>query len=148
MCIRDRFVEALRPIEWRYTNDPAWIMREKGDRLTENQVWLKTDGPMPDDPMLHTAAMIYASDTTILDSIITTHGLSWGWDRIFAVTVNHSVWFHRQVDFADWVLYSTASPAAADSRGVGMGHFFNRSGEVVATVAQEGVVKHFGSAKR
>ncbi|MFN8088325.1 MAG: acyl-CoA thioesterase II [Mycobacterium sp.] len=142
------FVEALRPIEWRYTNDPAWIMREKGDRLTENQVWLKTDGPMPDDPMLHTAAMIYASDTTILDSIITTHGLSWGWDRIFAVTVNHSVWFHRQVDFADWVLYSTASPAAADSRGVGMGHFFNRSGEVVATVAQEGVVKHFGSAKR
>ena len=57
---------------------------------------------MPDDPMLHTAAMIYASDTTILDSIITTHGLSWGWDRIFAVTVNHSVWFHRQVDFADW----------------------------------------------
>lgn len=142
------FVEALRPIEWRYTNDPAWIMREKGDRLPRNRVWLKTDGPMPDDPTLHTAAMIYASDTTILDSIITTHGLSWGWDRIFAVTVNHSVWFHRQVDFADWVLYSTASPAAADSRGVGMGHFFNPSGDVVATVAQEGVVKHFGAAKR
>ena len=142
------FVEALRPIEWRYTNDPAWIMREKGERLTENQVWLKTDGAMPEDPTLHTAAMIYASDTTILDSIITTHGLSWGWDRIFAVTVNHSVWFHRQVDFADWVLYSTASPAAADSRGVGMGHFFNRAGDVVATVTQEGIVKHFASAKR
>ncbi len=142
------FVEALRPIEWRYTNDPAWIMREKGDRLPRNRVWLKTDGAMPDDPALHTAAMIYASDTTILDSIITTHGLSWGWDRIFAVTVNHSVWFHRQVDFADWVLYSTASPAAADSRGVGMGHFFNRAGDVVATVAQEGIVKHFAPAKR
>ena len=56
---------------------------------------------------LHTAAMVYSSDTTVLDSIITTHGLSWGWDRIFAVTINHSVWFHRQVDFSDWVLYST-----------------------------------------
>ena len=115
------FVEALRPIEWRYTNDPAWIMREKGGMLTANQVWLKADGVMPDDPMLHTAAMVYSSDTTVLDSIITTHGLSWGWDRIFAVTVNHSVWFHRQVDFSDWVLYSTSSPVAAESRGLGTG---------------------------
>ncbi|GAY19072.1 acyl-CoA thioesterase II [Mycobacterium sp. shizuoka-1] len=137
------FVEALRPIEWRYTNDPSWIMREKGGMLTANQVWLKTDGVMPDDPMLHTAAMIYASDTTVLDSIITTHGLSWGWDRIFAVTVNHSVWFHRQVDFADWVLYSTSSPVAAESRGLGTGHFFSPLGDVVATVVQEGIVKHF-----
>jgi len=137
------FVEALRPIEWRYTNDPAWVMREKGDRLPHNRVWLTTDGEMPDDPALHTAAMIYSSDTTVLDSIITTHGLSWGWDRIFAVTVNHSVWFHRQVDFSDWVLYSTSSPVAADSRGLAMGHFFNQAGEVMATVVQEGIVKHF-----
>ena len=142
------FANALRPIEWRYTNDPAWVMRDKGDRLDRNRVWMKAAGSMPADPVLHTAAMVYASDTTVLDSIITTHGLSWGWDRIFAVTINHSVWFHRQVDFADWVLYSTASPVAAESRGLGMGHFFNRSGEVVATVAQEGIVKYFpGAAK-
>lgn len=141
------FVEALRPIQWRYTNDPAWIMREKGGTLTTNQVWLKADGPMPDDSTLHTAAMIYSSDTTVLDSIITTHGLSWGWDRIFAVTVNHSVWFHRQVDFSDWVLYSTNSPVAAESRGLGTGHFFSPVGDIVATVVQEGIVKHFpGSA--
>jgi acyl-CoA thioesterase-2 len=142
------FVSALRPIEWRYTNDPAWVMRDKGGRLERNRVWLKAAGEMPADPVLHTAAMIYSSDTTVLDTIITTHGLSWGWDRIFAVTVNHSVWFHRQVDFADWVLYSTASPVAAESRGLGMGHFFNRSGQVIATVVQEGIVKHFpGVAK-
>ena len=142
------FVEALRPIEWRYTNDPAWVMRDKGGQLSHNRVWLKAAGVMPDDPVLHTAAMIYSSDTTVLDSIITTHGLSWGWDRIFAVTINHSVWFHRQVDFSDWVLYSTASPVAAESRGLGMGHFFNRSSQVIATVAQEGIVKHFpGTAK-
>ena len=137
------FVDALRPIEWRYANDPAWVMRDKGERLSGNRVWLTAAGDMPADPMLHTAALIYASDTTVLDSIITTHGLSWGWDRIFAVTINHSVWFHRPVDFAEWVLYSTASPVAAESRGLGMGHFFDRSGRIVATVAQEGIVKHF-----
>ena len=137
------FADALRPIEWRYTNDPAWVMRDKGGRLERNRVWMTAAGAMPDDPVLHTAAMVYSSDTTVLDSIITTHGLSWGWDRIFAVTVNHSVWFHRQVDFADWVLYSTASPVAAESRGLGMGHFFNRAGEVVSTVTQEGIVKYF-----
>lgn len=137
------FANAMRPIEWRYTNDPAWVMRDKGQRLDRNRVWLKADGPMPDDPVLHAAALVYSSDTTVLDSIITTHGLSWGWDRIFAVTIDHSVWFHRPVDFSDWVLYSTASPVASESRALGAGHVFNRAGQVVATVVQEGIVKHF-----
>jgi acyl-CoA thioesterase II len=137
------FVNALQPIEWRYTNDPSWVMREKGDRLDFNRVWVKADGVLPDDPVLHTATMLYCSDTTVLDSIITTHGLSWGFDRIFAATVNHSVWFHRPVDFNDWLLYSTSSPVATDSRGLGSGHFFDRSRRPVATVMQEGLVKYF-----
>jgi acyl-CoA thioesterase-2 len=137
------FVDALRPIDWRYTNDPTWVMRDKGERLAHNRVWMRAVARMPDDPVLHTAAMIYSSDTTVLDSIITTHGLSWGYDRIFAVTTNHSVWFHRPVRFDEWVLYSTSSPVSADSRGLGTGHFFDRSGQVLATVVQEGIVKHF-----
>ncbi|MGZ8803424.1 MAG: acyl-CoA thioesterase domain-containing protein [Mycobacterium sp.] len=137
------FANALRPIEWRYTNDPAWVMRDKGERLAHNRVWMKARGAMPDDPVLHGAALVYASDTTVLDSIITTHGLSWGYDRIFAVTTNHSVWFHRPFRFDDWVLYSTTSPVAADSRGLGSGHFFDRSGALLATVMQEGIVKYF-----
>ncbi|MDF2581573.1 MAG: acyl-CoA thioesterase [Mycobacterium sp.] len=116
------FVSALRPIQWRYTNDPAWVMRDKGGQLDHNRVWLIADGPMPDDPVLHAGALVYSSDTTVLDSIITTHGLSWGFDRIFAVTMNHSVWFHRPIRFDEWVLYSTSSPVAADSRGLGGGH--------------------------
>jgi acyl-CoA thioesterase II len=137
------FVNALRPIDWRYTNDPAWVMRDKGERLTYNRVWMRAKGEMPEDPLLHAAAMVYSSDTTLLDSIITTHGLSWGYDRIFAVSANHSVWFHRPVRFDEWVLYSTTSPVAADSRGLGTGHFFDREGRLVATVVQEGIVKHF-----
>ena len=143
-----QFVDALRPIEWRYTNDPAWVMRDKGERLAHNRVWLKTEGEMPDDPVIHAAALVYSSDTTVLDSIITTHGLSWGFDRIFAVTMNHSVWFHRPVRFDEWVLYSTSSPVAAESRGLGTGHFFDRSGQLLATVVQEGVVKYFPGVKR
>lgn len=142
------FVNALQPIEWRYTNDPAWVMRTKGDRLPHNRVWVKALGEVPDDPILHTATMVYSSDTTVLDSVITTHGLSWGFDRIFAASANHSIWFHRQVNFNDWVLYSTSSPVAADSRGLGTGHFFDRSGQPLATVVQEGVLKYFPSSGR
>ena len=80
------FVNALQPIEWRYTNDPAWVMRDKGERLAYNRVWVKALGTMPDDPVLHTATMVYSSDTTVLDSVITSHGLSWGFDRIFAAS--------------------------------------------------------------
>ena len=137
------FVAALKPIEWRYTNDPAWVMRTKGERLPHNRVWLTAKGAMPDDPVINAAALVYSSDTTVLDSIITTHGLSWGFDRIFAVTMNHSVWFHRPIRFDEWVLYSTASPVAAESRGLGNGHFFDRDGHVLATVVQEGIVKYF-----
>ena len=141
------FVNALRPIEWRYTNDPAWVMRDKGERLAHNRVWLKAEGTMPDDSVLHAAALVYSSDTTVLDSIITTHGLSWGFDRIFAVTMNHSVWFHRPIRFDQWVLYSTTSPVAAESRGLGTGHFFDESGLLLATVVQEGIVKYFPASK-
>jgi acyl-CoA thioesterase II len=141
------FVNALQPIEWRYTNDPSWVMREKNGRLDYNRVWVRAEGVLPNDPALHTATMLYSSDTTVLDSIITTHGLSWGYDRIFAATVNHSVWFHRQVDFNDWVLYSTSSPVATDSRGLGTGYFFDRSRRPVATVVQEGVIKYFPESR-
>ncbi|MFZ1176864.1 MAG: acyl-CoA thioesterase II [Mycobacterium sp.] len=142
------FVNALQPIEWRYTNDPSWVMRDKGEQLDYNRVWVKALGVMPDDPVLHTAAMVYSSDTTVLDSVITTHGLSWGFDRIFAASANHSVWFHRPVDFNDWMLYSTSSPVAADSRALGTGHFFDRSGQLIATVVQEGVLKYFPPRRR
>lgn len=142
------FVNALQPIEWRYTNDPAWVMRDKGGRLAYNRVWVKALGLLPDDPVLHTATMLYSSDTTVLDSVITTHGLSWGYDRIFAASANHSVWFHRPVDFNEWVLYSTSSPVAADSRGLGSGHIFDSSGQLIATVVQEGVLKYFPAVRR
>lgn len=139
----EMFVKALKPVDMRYANDPAWIMKGTGDKLNHNRVWMKADGALPDDPLLHVAVMGYASDTTVLDSIITTHGLSWGLDRIVAATVNHSMWFHRPFRFDDWALYATESPVAAGSRGMATGRFFAREGELVATVVQEGLIRHF-----
>ena len=115
---------------------------EAGEKLTDNRVWMKADGTMPDDPVMHVAAMCYASDTTVLDSIITTHGLSWGMDRLFAATVNHSMWFHREFRFDDWLLYTTDSPWAGHARGFNRGRIFTADGRLVASVAQEGLMRH------
>ncbi|WP_330253894.1 acyl-CoA thioesterase II [Nocardia sp. NBC_00565] len=137
------FVKAPHPIDMRYTNDPAWILKGTGERLNHNRVWMRTDGRLPDDPLIHVAALGYSSDTTVLDSIITTHGLSWGLDRIVAATINHSIWFHRPFRFDEFALYATESPVAAGSRGLATGRFFSRGGELLATVVQEGVIRHF-----
>lgn len=137
------FVKAPHPIDMRYTNDPAWILKGTGERLNHNRVWMRADGRLPDDPLIHVATLGYSSDTTVLDSIITTHGLSWGLDRIVAATINHSIWFHRPFRFDDWALYATESPVAAGSRGLATGRFFSRSGELLATTVQEGVIRHF-----
>ncbi|MFR9753060.1 acyl-CoA thioesterase [Nocardia sp. 004] len=137
------FIRAPRPIDMRYADDPAWILKGTGARRNHNRVWMRVDGRLPDDPLLHVATLGYSSDTTVLDSIITTHGLSWGLDRIVAATVNHSIWFHRPFRFDEWVLYATESPVAAGSRGLATGRFYSRSGDLLATTVQEGVIRHF-----
>ncbi|QNG18596.1 acyl-CoA thioesterase II [Rhodococcus triatomae] len=137
------FVDALKPIDMRYANDPAWILKGTGEKLNHNRVWMRADGALPDDPLTHVATMAYSSDTTVLDSIITTHGLSWGFDRIVAATVNHSIWFHRPFRFDEWALYATESPVAAGSRGLATGRYFSIEGQLLATVVQEGLIRHF-----
>ncbi|WP_174361614.1 acyl-CoA thioesterase [Nocardia paucivorans] len=143
----EMFVKAPRPIDMRYTNDPAWILKGTGERLNHNRVWMRADGALPDDPLIHVAALGYSSDTTVLDSIITTHGLSWGLDRIVAATVNHSIWFHRPFRFDEWALYCTESPVAAGSRGLATGRFYSRDGDLLATTVQEGLIRHFPSRR-
>ncbi|GAB3134588.1 acyl-CoA thioesterase II [Tsukamurella serpentis] len=139
------FVEAPQPMDMRFTNDPAWIAKGKGLIQEDNNVWIRTAGPLPDDQVLHDAALAYASDTTILDSIITRHGLSWGYDRIMAVTLNQSLWYHRRVRFDRYNLYATHSTVADGGRGMSNGQFFDEEGMLVASTTQEGVLKYFPS---
>lgn len=139
------FVEAPQPMEMRFTNDPAWIAKGKGVIQEDNRVWIRTAGALPDDQVIHDAALAYASDTTILDSIITRHGLSWGYDRIMAVTLNQSLWYHRRVRFDEYNLYASHSTVADGGRGMSNGQFFDLNGILVASTTQEGVLKYFPS---
>ena len=107
----------MRPIEWALHQRPGLGDAGQGRQSGPQPGLMTAAGQMPDDPVLHTAAMVYSSDTTVLDSIITTHGLSWGVGTEFRSHRQPPVWFHRQVDFSDWVLSTTGSPVAAESRG-------------------------------
>ena len=143
------FVNALRPIDWRYTNDPAWVMRDKGERLTYNRVWMKAEGTDARRPGAELPRRWCTRRTPRCSTRSSPRtGCRGATTASSPSTTNHSVWFHRPVRFDEWVLYSTSSPVAADSRGLGTGHFFDRSGQLLATVVQEGIVKYFPGANR
>jgi acyl-CoA thioesterase-2 len=102
------------------------------------KVWLKANGDLPDDPRLHLALTVYASDRTLLDTAWrphTHHGQPAG------ASLDHAMWFHQPPVFDDWLLYDMQSPVAHGSRGLALGHMFNTAGQCLISVAQEGLVK-------
>lgn len=131
---------APRPIDVRYVNDPPWVARESDERAARNQVWMRADGVLPDDPLLQVCVLAYASDMTLLDSVLSAHGVAWGLDRVRGASLDHAMWFHRPFRADEWVLYDCESPTASGSRGLATGRFFARSGELLATVVQEGLL--------
>lgn len=134
------FVKSLYPIDIRYTDATPWELQRQGRRTGVCRAWMRADGPLPDDPLVHAAVLAWASDMTPLDSIITTHGLAWGEDRIVPATLNHSLWIHRPPRLDEWSLYTTTSPTAAGSRALVTGWFHSRSGDQIASISQEDVV--------
>ena len=131
-----------RPFDIRYVTDPPWAARSGGPRPgARTQVWFRADGTLPDDPMLQVCLMAYASDLTLLNSVLINHGLASGVDRLQLASLDHAMWFHRPFRMDDWVLYDTASPSASGARGLGMGHFFGADGRLLSTVVQEGLVR-------
>jgi acyl-CoA thioesterase-2 len=103
------------------------------------RVWMRPRGPIPEDPLLHAALLVYASDRTLAGTIARPHGLTWG--RRVAASLDHAVWLHRPVRFDDWILYVTSSPAAHAARGIVFGAMYSRDGTRIASVAQEGLVR-------
>ncbi|WP_415847381.1 acyl-CoA thioesterase [Tsukamurella strandjordii] len=136
-------VEASHPIDMRFASDPVWVRRETGESDGPSLVWMRTDGAMPEDQVLHDAALAWASDIAVQDSIIARHGLSWGYDRVVAATLNQSLWFHDRPRFDRFHLFATESPVAGDGRGLSTGHFFH-DGRLIATVTQEAAVRVLG----
>ena len=130
-----------RPIDVRYVDDPPWVSRESGPREAVNRVWMRADGRLPDDPLQHVCVLAYASDMTLLDSILAKHGVAWGLDRVIGASLDHAMWFHRPFRADEWILYDCSSPTASGARGLATGRFFAKDGRLIATVVQEGLLR-------
>jgi acyl-CoA thioesterase-2 len=130
-----------RPIDLRYVSDPPWITRESGPHEARNRVWMRADGKLPDDDLLHVCVLAYASDMTLLDSILARHGVYWGTDKVQGASLDHAMWFHRPFRADEWFLYDCTSPSASNARGLATGNLFTRDGLLVATVVQEGLLR-------
>jgi acyl-CoA thioesterase-2 len=129
-----------RPIDTRYV-DSAPTDRE-GPQPPTQKVWLRADGPLPDDPVLHACVLTYASDMTLLDTTIRPHGISaWGWDGLHMASLDHAMWFHRPFRVDEWLLYDQWTPSTSDARGLAMGQIYTQDGRLVVTVVQEGLIR-------
>ena len=104
-------------------------------------MWLRADGTLPDDPILHTFVLTYASDMTLLDTSPRPHGGTWDDPTVFMASLDHAMWFHRPFRADEWLLYDQDSPTATGGRGLSRGLVFTRSGTLVATVVQEGLIR-------
>jgi acyl-CoA thioesterase II len=136
-----------RPIEIRYTSDPPWARTGGRPRGERNMVWLRARGPLPDDRLVHVCAVAYASDMSLLDSVLLAHGLTWDAEGLSAASLDHAMWFHGPFQADEWLLYVQESPAASGARGLAQGRIFRRDGRLVASVVQEGLIRVSGSAE-
>lgn len=129
-----------RPIDFRLCDPPGTDPRTW--RGAHAQAWFRTNGALPDDPLLHACILTYASDMTLLDTTVRPHGLVWSPDRkLMMASLDHCIWFHRPFRADDWMLYSQYTPSAAGARGLATGMIFQRDGTLVASVAQEGLIR-------
>lgn len=129
-----------RPFDMRHVTSPIYASVE-GERVAHQAVWFRTLGRLPDDPNLHRAALAYASDYTILESIQRRHGIAWVTPGLKIASLDHAMWFHRFARVDDWLLYAQESPSASGGRGLSTGRIYDRGGNLVASIAQEGMVR-------
>ncbi|ABC62603.1 acyl-CoA thioesterase [Erythrobacter litoralis] len=128
-----------RPIDMRTCDRLHWMNREPSEPRAHS--WFRTVAPLPDDPQLHRAIISYASDYTLLGTSALPHGLSWMRGELVGASLDHALWFHRPARADEWLLYATQSPWSGSGRGMNLGRIFNQRGELVASVAQEGMMR-------
>lgn len=130
-----------RPIDIRYVDEPPRVARDSGRREAVSRVWMRADGRLPDDPLLHVCAVTFASDMTLLDSTLTVHGRSWGTGDVVGASLDHAMWFHRAFRADDWWLYDQESTWTGASRGLARGSIYTASGQLAVSVVQEGLIR-------
>ncbi|MEY5057438.1 MAG: hypothetical protein RI987_242 [Actinomycetota bacterium] len=129
-----------RPFDMRHVGSPIYFS-VKGEPVAHQAVWIKALGDMPADAQLHTAALAYASDYSILESIYRRHGIAWSHPGLKSASLDHAMWFHREPKVDEWMLYVQESPSASGGRGLSLGRIFSQDGRLLATIAQEGMVR-------
>ena len=135
-----RHVAEARPVEIRPVESNMFL--DAGpEPVATNHVWMRAVERLPDDPLLHAAVLAYASDYSLLEPVLRRHGLIWSDRRLRVASLDHSMWFHRDARADDWLLYAQQSPSAISGRGLSIGQIYAQDGTLVATTAQEGMVR-------
>jgi acyl-CoA thioesterase II len=135
---REHFLRQ-RPIELRPVDRVDIFGSEK--RAPHQSVWVRATGTLPDDISLHQCVLAYASDMTLLDTALLPHGIGWFSDDIQMASIDHAMWFHRPFRADQWLLYVQDSPSASGARGFSRGLVYADDGRLVASVAQEGLMR-------
>ena len=127
------------PFEFRHV-EPSFLANPE-PAAPRKHVWIKTVDTLPDDPVLHQNLLTYVSDYELVGTATLPHGLSFSEGNVIMASLDHALWFHRAVRMDDWLLYAMDSPNASGARGFARGAFYNRDGVLVASAAQEGLVR-------
>jgi acyl-CoA thioesterase II len=131
--------ERERPIELRPVDISRYLSREK--RAPVQNIWFRANGMLPDDVRLHQCILAYASDFSLLDASLIAHGRLMFDPQIMMASLDHGLWFHRDFRADEWMLYAMDSPSTQGARGLSRGSIFRRDGTLVASVAQEGLIR-------
>jgi acyl-CoA thioesterase-2 len=105
---------------------------------------MRADGDLPDDPVLHTCIVTYASDMTLLDTALLPHGIGWTDGKVQMASIDHAMWFHRPFRADNWLLYDQSSISTSHARGLAGGAIFSRDGSMAVSVVQEGLIRVVG----
>ena len=142
-----KFLTSEKPFEFRPVQ-PIDILNP-GELPPINHVWIRAINKVPDDKYLHQCLLAYVSDFQLLGTSLRPHGLGipFGGGKIQVASLDHTLWFHRECQVDDWLLYSSDSPNASGARGFARGEIFKRDGTLIASVAQEGLIRKIESNK-
>lgn len=135
-----RRIFSSSPIELRHVDTPIYTA-PAASRSATQAVWVRTRSTLPDDPAVHRAALAYLSDLTIQEPVLRAHGLAWSTPGLKVASLDHAMWWHRFARVDEWLLYVQESPSARGGRGLSTGRIFSRDGMLVASVAQEVMVR-------
>ncbi|GGV37197.1 acyl-CoA thioesterase II [Kitasatospora herbaricolor] len=135
------FISRRQPFDIRYVDRLRWSKEELAGVEPRSGVWLRTNGALPDDPLIHVCALTYASDMTLLDAVRAPVEPLWGRRHFDMASLDHAMWFHRPFRADEWLLYQQESPVAHGARGLARGQIYDRSGQLVVSVVQEGLFR-------